>query len=80
MCPFATRKILNKHIRNANFCDLNILHTPRICPPVIFLFGYLHAKVKLLSYETMNELEEAITKTIEGIPKGTLIGVSHAWR
>jgi hypothetical protein len=28
----------------------------------------------------MEELEEAITDTIEGIPKGSLIGVFHAWR
>jgi hypothetical protein len=36
--------------------------------------------MKLLSYETIDELKEAITKTIEGIPTRMLIGVSHDWR
>jgi hypothetical protein len=36
--------------------------------------------MELLSHETINEFEEAIVKTREGIPKGTLIGVFNAWK
>jgi hypothetical protein len=43
-----------------------------------FLFGDILARMKLLSYETSDKLEHDITKTIEGIPKGTLTGVFHA--
>jgi hypothetical protein len=46
-----------------------------LSPCDFFLFGYLHEKMKLLSYETIDELDNDITKTIEAVPKGILIDV-----
>jgi hypothetical protein len=53
-------------------------YSPDLSSCGIFLCGYPYEKTKRLSYERIDELEEATTKTIEGIPKGTLIGVFHA--
>jgi hypothetical protein len=52
--------------RDLSLCDLFFL--------VVFM------KMKLLSYKTIGELEDAMTKANEGIPKETLIGIAHAWR
>jgi hypothetical protein len=54
--------------------------SPDLSPCGFFLFGYLHDKMQLLSDETIDELEEVITKTIEEIPEGALNVFFHAWR
>jgi hypothetical protein len=65
-------------------CDFRKLEHPpysldlSLCD--FFLFGYLHEKMKFLSYQTVEKLEEAITRTIEAIPKPQLIRVFQGWR
>jgi hypothetical protein len=42
--------------------------------------GEIPEKMKLLSSETIDELDETITNTIKGIPKRILIGLFHSRR
>jgi hypothetical protein len=44
------------------------------------LFGYLRKEMTQVSYVTVEELEQAITNTIEGILNLKLIAVLQAWR
>jgi hypothetical protein len=55
-------------------------YSPDLAPCDFFLFGYLHEKMQLLRYDTVDELQEAITSTIDGIPKAKLIQVFQTWR
>jgi hypothetical protein len=51
-----------------------------LAPLDFFLFGYLHEKMQFLLYETVEELEQIITATIENVTKSQLIQVFRAWR
>jgi histone-lysine N-methyltransferase SETMAR len=55
-------------------------YSPDLSPCDFFFVGDFHGKMKVLSSEIIDKPEEAITKTIEGIPRRILIGVFHAWR
>jgi hypothetical protein len=65
-------------------CDLlrpeHSPYSPDLSPYEVSVFDCLHEKKRLLSFGTINEREQAITKTIERIPKGTLIVLFHVWR
>jgi hypothetical protein len=54
--------------------------SPDLSPFEFFLFGYSPEKMKLLSRETIDKLEEVRTKTIKEIPKGALVSVYYVWR
>jgi hypothetical protein len=48
---------------------LDIFHTPRIYLPATFFSLVIFMKKKLLSDETIDELKQAVTKTIQGFER-----------
>jgi hypothetical protein len=55
-------------------------YSPDLAPGDFFFFGYRYDKIQFLSYGTVDELQEAITSTFEGIPKTKSTHVSQTWR
>jgi hypothetical protein len=55
-------------------------NSPDLIPRDFFLFGHIHEKMQFLSYGTVDELQEAVTSTVEAIPKTKLVQVFQTWR